>query len=310
MIFKYKFCLWLIDTLSIQSLTLPEIQKKWLNASANEDGDPLAERTFNRYRREAEALMYVDIKCDKRNGNIYKILRPEGFKNDQLQQWLLSAFRISNLSERVKQREDVIIESAPPAAHLLQTVMEVIDRKQTMKFNYKSHFQDEKEIELIPAFVRLFKQRWYVIGEVKGKEYCMTCALERIKGKTEIEIGKKTTISKKNRSLLTPQAYFEHCFGIIRQHEPITIRLRAFWPEDAYIRDVPIHSSQIEIAHTENYTDFEIYVRPTYDLKQELLWHRDKLAVLSPEPFKQQMIQILQAISSGYKTGECHAIDE
>lgn len=60
MIFKYKFCLWLIDTLSIQPLTLPEIQKKWLNASANEDGDPLAERTFNRYRREAESLMYVD----------------------------------------------------------------------------------------------------------------------------------------------------------------------------------------------------------------------------------------------------------
>lgn len=28
MIFKYKFCLWLIDTLSIQPLTLPEIQKK------------------------------------------------------------------------------------------------------------------------------------------------------------------------------------------------------------------------------------------------------------------------------------------
>ena len=25
MIFKYKFCLWLIDTLSIQPLTLPEI---------------------------------------------------------------------------------------------------------------------------------------------------------------------------------------------------------------------------------------------------------------------------------------------
>ena len=80
MIFKYKFCLWLIDTLSIQPLTLPEIQKKWLNASANEDGDPLAERTFNRYRREAESLMYVDIKCDKRDGNLYKIIRPDGLK--------------------------------------------------------------------------------------------------------------------------------------------------------------------------------------------------------------------------------------
>ena len=113
MIFKYKFCLWLIDTLSIQPLTLPEIQKKWLNASANEDGDPLAERTFNRYRREAESLMYVDIKCDKHDGNLYKIIRPDGFKNDELQQWLLSAFRVSSLTERVNQREEVMIEPAP-----------------------------------------------------------------------------------------------------------------------------------------------------------------------------------------------------
>ena len=38
MIFKYKFCLWLIDTLILSACTLPEIQKKWLNASANEEG--------------------------------------------------------------------------------------------------------------------------------------------------------------------------------------------------------------------------------------------------------------------------------
>ena len=309
MIFKYKFCLWLIDTLSIQPLTLPEIQKKWLNASANEDGDPLAERTFNRYRREAESLMYVDIKCDKRDGNLYKIIRPDGFKNDELQQRLLSAFRVSSLAERVNQREEVMIEPAPPAANLLQDVMEAIDGKRLLRIVYKSHYQDEKEIILLPAFVRLFKQRWYVIGEVRGKERAMTCALERVK---EIELleGSKVKFSPKLRAILKPEVYFEHCFGIIRQFEPITIRFRAFWPQDAYLKDVPLHASQIEVNHTEDYTDFEMFVRPTYDLKQELLWYRDKLAILSPESFRQDMIQVLRATLSGYETGESHAIDE
>ncbi|WP_294602120.1 WYL domain-containing protein [uncultured Bacteroides sp.] len=298
----------MIDTLSSQPLTLPEIQKKWMNASANEDGEPLAVRSFGRYRRLAESLMYVDIDCDK-STNLYRVIRPESFKNRDLQEWLLSAFRISCLAERVNQHEEVMIEPAPPAAGLLQEVMDAIDKEYPLRFVYKSHYQEEKSIELIPAFVRLFKQRWYLIGEVKGKGHPMTCALERMKQVETLE-GKKIKISPKLRKTLKPETYFEHCFGIIRQFEPITIRFRAFWPQDAYIKDVPLHSSQVEVAHTEDYTDFEIFVRPTYDLKQELLWHRDKLAVLSPESFRQDMISVLRATLGGYETGVGHAIDE
>lgn len=308
MIFKYKFCLWLIDTLSTQPLTLPEIQKKWLRASANEDGDPLSERSFTRYRREAESLMYVDIECDK-STNLYKVVRPESFKNQDLQDWLLSAFRISCLADRVSQNQDVMIEPAPPAARLLQDVMDAIDKELPIRFLYKSHYKEEKSVEMVPAFVRLFKQRWYLIGEIRDKDHPMTCALERMK-QLEVQEGKKVKISSKWRKLLKSEAYFEHCFGIIRQYEPITIRFRAFWPQDAYIKDVPLHSSQIEVVHTDDYTDFEIYVRPTYDLKQELLWHRDKLAVLSPESFRQDLISVLRATLEGYETGMNHAIDE
>lgn len=309
MIFKYRFCLWLVDTLSMQPLTFEKIQKKWFNSSANEDGEALFERTFNRYRREAEALMHVDIICDKRDGNLYKVVRPDSFKNYELQQWLLSAFRISSLAEHVNGHKYVMLDSAPPAAHLLQTVMDAIDRKQSLKFRYQSHYKDSpNDVELIPAFVRLFKQRWYVIGEVAEKKCAMSCALERI---SDLEIMEdKRSISKGLSKLLNPETYFEHCFGIIRQFEPEIIRFRAFWPQNAYLRDVPIHISQTEVAKSEDYTDFEIYVRPTYDLKQEFLWNRDKMAVLSPESFRQDMINVLKATLEGYETGENHAIDE
>ncbi|MGP1622857.1 WYL domain-containing protein [Bacteroides heparinolyticus] len=308
MIYKYKFCLWLIDTLSIQPLTLPEIKKKWLYSSANEEGEPLSERSFNRYRREAESLMSVDIECDKHT-NLYRIVYPESFKNRDLQEWILSAFRLSSLAKRVNQHKEIIIEPAPPSACLLQHIMDAIDKKYAIRFVYKSHYREEKNIEMIPAFVRLVKQRWYVIGEVNEKKNIMTCALERMK-QLEILEDKTVKISPQNCQVLKPQTYFKHCFGIIRQFEPTTIRFRAFWPQDAYIKDVPLHPSQTEVAQTEEYTDFEIYVRPTYDLKQEFLWHRDKLAVLSPESFKQDMITILQATLKGYETGMNHAIDE
>lgn len=311
MIFKYRFCLWLVDTLSMRPLTFKEIQDKWKDASANSDGEPLFGRSFIRYRREAEALMHVEIACEKDNGNLYKVVRPDNFKNYEMQQWLLSAFRISNLAEHVNRHEQVMIEPAPPAAVLLQTVMDAIDRKYTLKFSYKSHYSDSKSnIELIPAFVRLFKQRWYVIGEVVGKQQAKCCALERI---TDLEIAEQAKhLSKALRNILNkPEVYFEHCFGVIRQFEPEPIRIRAFYPQNAYIKDVPIHAaSQIIVEDNENYTDFEIFVRPTYDLKQELLWHRDKIAVLAPESFRQDMINVLKATLKGYETSENNAIDE
>ena len=309
MIFKYKFCLWLIDALSNKPLTLPEIQRKWLASSVNEDGDPLAERTFNRYRRMAESLMNVDIICDRRDGNLYKIVKPEGFKEDKLQQWILSTFRVSSLSDRVNQREGIVIDPAPPASSLLQTIMDSIDKSFPLQFIYKSHYVEAKEMVLYPAFVRLFRQRWYVVGEVKGEDRTATCALERM---TNLEClsNEKIKISSKFKNILKPEVYFEDCYGVIRQFETILIRFRAFWPQDGYIKDLPIHSSQTIVGQTENYTDFEIFVRPTYDLKQEFLWHRDKLAVISPESFKNDMIGVLHATLNGYETGENFAIDE
>lgn len=308
MIFKYKFCLWLIDTLSVQPLTLSEIRERWKRASANEDGAPLTARSFLRYYQAAANLMYVDIECNK-STNCYELIWPEDFKSRELQNWLLSAFRVSCLAQRVNQHADVMIEPAPPAAYLLHEVMDAIDREHPLRFTYKSHYKTPHEVVLYPAFVRLFKQRWYVVGEVKGQNFTRSLALERM---TNIEVleGEKIKFSPKLKKILKPEIYFEHCFGIIRQYEPITIRFRAFWPQDAYLKDVPLHSSQVEVAYTENYTDFEIFVRPTYDLKQELLWHRDKLAVLSPESFRQDMLSVLRATLEGYETGVGHAIDE
>ena len=312
MIFKYKFCLWLIDTLSRSPMTLEDIQRKWLEAWVNPDGEFIADRTFNRYRNFAEALMDVTIECDKKCGNVYRVIKPIGYNgNNKSREWMLSAFRVSSFADRVGHYRDVMVEPAPPSVEWLEPVMEAIDKKHPIQMRYKSFFQEEKEFVLNPAFVRLFKQRWYVIGEVEETHKPITCAFERILD-MDVMLKTKSKFSKTVKPIMCPDVFFEHCYGVIRQFEPIKITIRAFWPQNAYISSVPIHESQREVYHEpeDNYTDFELFVRPTYDLKQELLWHRDKLAVIAPESFRQDMIHVLKATLQGYETGENHAIDE
>ncbi len=307
--YKYRFCIWLVDTLIQKPMTFAEISKEWKKSSANVDTAVITERTFNRYKADAEIMMNLDIVCDKSDGYRYKIKVQDFDIHTKASEWMLSAFRISNLTAGIKQKGQVVLESAPPGAHFLVTIAEAIDNGFSLKFAYKSHYHSEfKETELIPAFVRLYKQRWYVIGKLKNEQTAKSFAFERI---NDLEVVReKVMLSKSWQKQLSPTEYFKHCYGIIRQHEPITISFRAFYPQNAYIRDVPLHTSQKELYTCPDYTDFEIFVRPTYDLKQELLWHRDKLAVLSPDSFRQDMIHVLKATVDNYETGNYHGVDE
>lgn len=310
MIFKYKFCIWLVDTLllNLQGLTINEIQGKWKNSSYNPDGGLLTERSFHRYRNETESLFNIDIICEKNNGGVYKILSTEELDKNISIQWLISGLRISSLGELCQKHQSLILESVPLGVQRLQIVMDAIDQKKSLILTYKSHYSDPKEYLFIPVFVRLFKQRWYVIGADVKKDRCITFSLERIITTSIVE--DKSKLSKELAKTLNPKTYFTHCYGIIRQYDPIRIHFRAFFPQNLYLKDQPLHESQELIDETENYSDFEVFVRPTYDFKQELLSNRDKLAVLAPESFRMDMIHILEATLNGYKAGETFAIDE
>ena len=303
MLHKYKFCIWLVDTLNNQALNLKEIKDKWLKSSANIDGLPLSSRSFSRYKKTAEMLFDIDIACVKHNNHRYQLVQSSDQNHCLKKQWLISAYRASCLSDMMDKQKHILLEPAPLGASHLLDIINAIDKQLVLDLEYKSHYHSQpKQYEFYPQFVRLFKQRWYVIGLV-GDE-ARTFALERIRQLKTRDV-KQPKLTKQQQALFQPESYFNHCYGVIREFEPLKIGFRAFWPQDIYIRDLPIHSSQKVIVTNEAYTDFEIYVRPTYDLKQELLWHRDKLAVLYPEAFKQDIIKILSRTLRAYQTGEC-----
>lgn len=298
---KYKFCLWLVDILMIRPLTLAEIQDKWQQASVNGDGDILTERTFNRYRRDTEELMQVEIECDKRSGNKYFIANKNYLKGDKMAEWILTSYRLRSLSKNLRKRSAVIMDPAPPAAHLLEPIMHAIDNKNALRFIYKSHFKEPKKVHFIPAFVRLCHHRWYVIGvnleSLKQRVY----AFERIQELHISEDGSSAANSLIQE--IMPSEYFANSYGVINEGDPTLIEIRAFWPQDAYLKDVPLHHSQEVIRERDGYTDFQLYVRPSYDFIQALLSNREKVIVLEPIELRTEILSILEKMQESYKTG-------
>ena len=89
----------------------------------------------------------------------------------------------------------------------------------------------------------------------------------------------------------------KECYPIPRQFNFLRMQSGEIVPENEseaaanYLRTLPIHDSQIEIEHTEDYSIFGFYLAPTYDFVQELRKHGSNLEVLEPEHLREDFKQ-------------------
>lgn len=108
-----------------------------------------------------------------------------------------------------------------------------------------------------------------------------------------IELQRIESVENTDETFIFPEdfdgkTYFRDCYGIERNtaKSPEHIVLRAYEDKAAYIRTLPLHSSQKEIATTTEFSDFELYVRPTFDFCQEILSHGGDIEILSPQSLR------------------------
>ena len=100
----------------------------------------------------------------------------------------------------------------------------------------------------------------------------------------------------------SPQAYFSEYFGVLTDETPmahIVVRAHNWTPN--YLRTLPLHHSQREIASTEHYADFSFDIRPTADFLGQLLSYGDGIEVLSPIDLREKMRQMLHASLQRYE---------
>ena len=319
---RVKFYSWLIGLLDRKHLTFEEIANEWRDANANQDEDELDKRTFHRYRENIQSQFGITVECDKSDGYRYYLKR-DPIANDDVTEWMLSSLRLASLGDMLKFHNKVMLDTPPYHTEYLDDILAAIDKQYLLKFKYVSGFGAESDIVLQPAFVRYYKQRWYVVGVKKQRS-----AFEgKANSSAEEDVRKlvrclpfdrisflkliceKHPLPAKLKKFLTPENYYEDCFGIYRmENVPVEkIRIRAFYPEYNYIEEVPLHESQQKVKESKDgmYREYTLTVRPSRDFLQELLWHGRNIIVLKPESLRQEMIGILKDMTKSYETGEC-----
>ena len=289
---------WLLNTLmQRKSLTFKEICDLWDRSSLT-DGKSLAVRTFHQHREAIAELFGVEIVCDT-NTYKYSIAQPEELKNNSAQQWLFNSFAISNTIEAGRNmKERILFEEIPSGAEFAQTVVDAMQQNRVLFVDYKP-FQGEKfELYLQPYAMRVYNQRWYVVGRFKESGSIRNIALDRIL---------RMEITDEEFSLpeeFDASDYYAHTVGIFVNEalKPQRVVLRTYGVSTEYMRSVPLHHSQREIATNGNESsDFEYHLNLTPELTSKLLSKGDWVEVLEPKELREKVKEQAQAIADLYR---------
>lgn len=288
----YNQYLWLINTIySAGQITLPELDEKWAHSNYNLKGENhYGARRFLRHRDDIVDLFGIVIECDKRTGNVYYIANKEVMKEDHLRKWLLNSFAVhAILHESEPLRHRILFEDIPSGHMYLLPIIEAMRDNRKMGMSYQAYSRNEATtLEFSPYCLKVFKQRWYVVGFSSAHQSVRIFALDRI-----LSLAAMDDTFNLPKDFVADN-YFRGYFGVIRDIDtkPQTIRIKVEAMTANYLRSLPLHSSQKEIEHTEKYAVFEYMVAPTYDFIQELRMQGANLEVLAPadlrELFKQE----------------------
>lgn len=286
--------IWLIDTIyRAGKITFEEINNRWLKNSISE-GKKMPLRTFHNHRTAIEEMFDINIECDKSTYEYY-IDNAEDMERGGVRMWLLSTFAVNNLvNESQKLRNRIQFEHVPSGQKFLASIIEAMRDGVTLAINYQSYWSDKQSnFEVEPYFVKIFKQRWYVIGK---SDKVRIYALDRIS-------SLETTPNKFTLpTTFDPETYFSDCYGIILDNEikALTVKLKFTAEQVNYVKDLPLHHSQKEIETTNEYTIFEYFICPTFDFRQEILLHGDNVEVVSPLSFRNEIKQIVENLHKMY----------
>ena len=288
---------WLVNTLyRNKRMTLKEINNCWIHTDFS-DGNPIPRRTFHNHREKIQEFFDINIECDRTTWEYY-IEDSDSISNDKVRFWLLNSFAVDNIIvEQQKLHDRIILEKNPSGEIHLTTIIEAMRDNRILNFRYKPFYESEEHnVTLLPYFIRIFKQRWYIIGLNKEYNEIRIYALDRI---STTEISKEEFAYPKEFS---PETYFKGSFGIFVENKPIEkIILKVKSPQNNYIKTLPLHQSQKILFDCNNFTTFEYTLRPSFDFKQEILSQGKSVEVIQPQSLREDIINTLKETLKGYE---------
>ena len=290
---------WLVETIyKAKKISFEEINRRWLDNDMSE-GKPLPPRTFHKWRVAIEEMFGLIIENEQGGQYRYYIQNADDLKNDSMRSWLFNNLTVGNLMlESVSISNKILFEEIPDGEAYLPVIIEALKKNTMLEMTYQSFGRDEPNTFTVePYCLKAFKQRWYLVARSPYYDKIMIYALDRV------HALEPTNLHFDYPKDFVAEKYFDDCFGIIVDKKVgiETIKLKVSAGQANYLRTLTLHQTQRPIEETDEYTIFEVKLRPTFDFRQEVLSMGSDIEVLEPKWFRDEVAEVSKHMWNKYK---------
>ena len=294
---------WVIETIyRRKKISFKELNERWLNDEISQ-GKEIPKRTFDNWRYVIGDMFGIDIVNENCGEYRYYIENVADINRNGLRSWLYNTFCVSNaLANSKSLKNRILLEYVPSGQEYLQTIINAMKENRVLNMTYHSYWKDEeKNFDVEPFCVKLFRQRWYMVARSTYSYYYE-------KGPRIYSLDRIQDLQIKDEKFEMPKGwdaneYFDGCFGVIADQriDIQTVKLKVAAGQANYIRDLKIHDSQKEIEQNEEYSIFKYYLRPSFDFQQELLKNGAEMEVLEPLWLRKEIADQTRRMWNHYK---------
>lgn len=265
---------WLVDTIRrFQPIGLDEIRSRY----ERRWGTELSERSFHRHRNAIQDIFGISVVYSA-SPKGYCIESGEG----SVGEWILDSLSVGAMFAGAQDlRGRILLENVPSGRNFLEPVLEAMRACRVVELTHENFFRKKpRTFRVEPWFVKLFQQRWYLVGRLEGQEGILTFGLDRI-----------VSLVQTDRKFNLPpdadeQKLFGDSYGIITNDEDFGVVPIALWVEahqSKYLESLPLHHSQVCVCREEDHSVFEMRLCPAFDFRQKLLSMGGTVRVLAPK---------------------------
>ena len=286
-------------------MTFKELNEKY----SRRFGQAYSRRTFNNHRLAVADLFGIDIDCDRSTNRYFIPYSGDVLDNNESIGWLVNTFTVNSLLSLGKERLSgrVSVEEIPSGQKYLTAIMQAMEDGKELEIVYGKYSSDSSEtLHVQPFAIKEHEKRWYLVA------FCHERAgadrrNDDINAWRVYGLDRITSLQVTDASFRMPKDFdvdgiFSQSYGIYfpkAGQKPVTIRFKVTDEEARYLRDLPIHRSQVEEnAAKGDGRIFRIRVIPNRNLTMEFCRHAGRLEVIEPEEVR---LSVKEELEKAYK---------
>ncbi len=280
---------WVVNTLlraGERGLSLKELNERWVRNEMS-NGEPIPRQTFDRWKGAILNTWGVIIDCKVGSGYRYYIMNPDALKKCELEAWMLDTYSTFDiLSNNTAIKDRILLEEIPSNRYFLTDILDAMNNNNIIEMTYTNFIGgDTYTHRVAPYCVKMSMKRWYMLALNTYNDALRIYGLDRIE---DVRLTEETFKFPKK---FDAKKYFSTLFGVVNDETTKVERivLRAGRYHQNYLRSLPLHPSQHEIFTSDEYADFELRLRPTFDFCFELLSRGAMIEVIKPQSLRHIM---------------------